>query len=195
MSYEDRMADYVDVAERIRIFRERYPEGSLQPLDPTNPFRIVEIAGDTFVAYTAVAYRHPDDRLPGIAVSWEPYPGTTPYTRLSELQNAETAAWGRAIVAALAADTKKIASLDEVRARRGSEPSQTRQEPRRTPQAPAGDRGATDGQKRLLEQMAGERGYVLPDVENLTFQDASDLITKLKTIPKLKNHGSEEEAF
>jgi hypothetical protein len=35
--------------------------------------------------------------------------------------NAETSAWGRAIVACLAADTQKIASLDEVRNRRADE--------------------------------------------------------------------------
>ena len=42
----------------------------------------------------------------------------TPYTKNSELQNAETSAWGRAIVAVLAADTRKgVASRSEVEAR------------------------------------------------------------------------------
>ena len=42
-------------------------------------------------------------------------PGLTPYTKNSELQNAETSAWGRALVAVLAADTKEgVASADEV---------------------------------------------------------------------------------
>jgi hypothetical protein len=46
-------------------------------------------------------------------------PGKTPYTKDSEIQNAETSAWGRAIVAVLAADTRKgVASRDEVAARR-----------------------------------------------------------------------------
>ncbi len=112
-------ADYVDVAERIRIFRDLYPEGSLRPADPTRPFWIEDVPGvGARLIYVAAAYRTPDDPAPGIGSAWEPLPGRTPYTRDSELMVAETSAWGRAIVAALAADTKRgVASADEVRAR------------------------------------------------------------------------------
>jgi len=72
------------------------------------------IGGRDYVEYTAAAYRTADDPRPGIGTAWEPIPGTTEFTLDSEVQNAETAAWGRAIVAALAADTTKgIASLEE----------------------------------------------------------------------------------
>ncbi len=50
-------------------------------------------------------------------------PGQDPVHQGSELQNAETAAWGRAIVAALAGDTKRIASREEVQNRRRSRPT------------------------------------------------------------------------
>ncbi len=104
--------DYVDVAARIAEFRTKYPDGSLQQV--SLDFR--EVAGAWWVVYTAGAYRSPDDARPGHGTAWEPVPGKTPYTRDSELQNAETAAWGRAIVAVLAADTKKgVASAEEVR--------------------------------------------------------------------------------
>ena len=116
--YSDRMADYVDVAERIRAFRDKHPEGSLQPADLSKPYEIVTIGDKTFVVYVAAAYRTPEDSRPGIGTAWETFPGKTPYTAGSEIQNAESSAWGRAIVASLAADTKKIASLDEVAARR-----------------------------------------------------------------------------
>jgi hypothetical protein len=112
-------ADYVDVAERIRIFRDMYPEGSLRPADPSRPFWIEDVpnVGPRLV-YVAAAYRTADDPAPGIGCAWEPLPGKTPYTRDSELMVAETSAWGRAIVACLAADTKRgVASADEVRAR------------------------------------------------------------------------------
>ncbi len=125
--------DYIDVAQRIAEFRIKHPEGSLQPLNPAQPFEIRELAGTdkngkevrgTFIIYTAAAYRSPDDQRPGIGCAYEVFPGRTPYTAGSELQNAETAAWGRAIVAALAADTRAgIASQQEVRnrqAERGS---------------------------------------------------------------------------
>lgn len=112
------MTDYVDVAARLVEFRAKHPDGSLQPADPAVPYRVETIAGDTFIVVVAAAYRSPDDPRPGIGMAYEPYPGKTNFTRGSELQNAETSAWGRALVAALAADTKRgVASADEVRNR------------------------------------------------------------------------------
>jgi len=107
--------DYIDVATRIIEFREKYPQGSLTQVDLKF---ISDFAGKDWVVYTAAAYRSPDDLQPGIGTAWEPVPGPTRFTRDSEVQNAETAAWGRAMVAALAVDTKKgIASSEEVRNR------------------------------------------------------------------------------
>lgn len=110
--------DYVDVATRIVQFREKFPNGSLQPVDPMNPLAVMQLGDRTFLVYKAAAYRTPDDERPGIGIAWEQFPGKTPYTRDSEAMVCETSAWGRAIVAALAADTKKgVASADEVRNR------------------------------------------------------------------------------
>jgi hypothetical protein len=104
--------DYIDVATRIVEFRTKFPEGSLQQV--SLDFR--EVNGGWWVIYTAAAYRTQDDARPGMGTAWEPIPGRTNFTRDSEVQNAETAAWGRAIVAAMAADTKRgIASAEEVR--------------------------------------------------------------------------------
>ncbi len=106
--------DYIDVATRIVEFREKHPTGSLQQVS----LEFVVVNGKDWVVYTAAAYRTPDDIRPGIGTAWEPIPGPTNFTRDSEVQNAETAAWGRAMVAALAVDTKKgIASSEEVRNR------------------------------------------------------------------------------
>lgn len=122
MSYDDRLGDYNDVASRMREFFEKHPDGSLRPWNPDEPFRVVTLGEKTFVSYVAVARRSPDDPNPGIGTAWEPFPGRTPYTRDSELMNAETSAWGRAILAVGAADTKKgIASHEEVRNRRAEE--------------------------------------------------------------------------
>lgn len=110
--------DYIDVPTRIAEFREKYPKGSLQPADLSVPYRIESIGDQIYIAVVAAAYRAPDDSLPGIGMAYEVFPGKTNFTRGSELQNAETSAWGRAIVAALAADTRKgIASAEEVRNR------------------------------------------------------------------------------
>ena len=129
MAYDQRsLDDYVDVAERISEFRDRYPDGTLQPVLPDVPYRIVQAQGtdkngeviqQTFVVYVAAAYRTPDDPRPGIGTAWEVFPGRTPYTRGSELMNAETSAWGRAIIAVGAADAKRgVASRQEVAAAR-----------------------------------------------------------------------------
>lgn len=101
------LKDYVDVAERIGIFREKYPNGSLQS-------EVIQYGPDVVIV-KALAYRTPDDVRPGIGHASEVLPGKTPYTRDSELMVCETSAWGRAIVAVLAADTKRgVASKDEV---------------------------------------------------------------------------------
>ncbi len=110
--------DYIEVPERIAEFREKYPEGSLQPWDFNKPYEVVDIGGVTHIVVVAAAYKSPDDTRPGVGMAQEVFPGKTPYTKGSELMNAETSAWGRAIVAALAADTKRgIASAQEVRNR------------------------------------------------------------------------------
>ena len=107
--------DYIDVATRIIEFRSIFPQGSL--VQKELQF-ISAFGGKDWVVYTAAAYRSPDDPNPGIGTAWEPVPGPTRFTKDSEVQNAETAAWGRAMVAALAVDTKKgIASQEEVRNR------------------------------------------------------------------------------
>ena len=114
--------DYVDVPARIAEFRAKYPAGCLQPADLSIPYRVETIGDKTYVMVVAAAYRTPDDIRPGVGMAYELFPGRTPYTKDSELQNAETSAWGRAIVAVLAADTKRsVASQEEVRNRRADQ--------------------------------------------------------------------------
>lgn len=197
-NYSDRLDGYVDVAERIRLFRDRYPEGSLQPANLATPWEIVTVGEKTFLVYIAAAYRHPDDPRPGIGMAWEPFPGRTPYTKDSELMVAETSAWGRAIKAALLDDRSKVASLDEVRARRSADqhPASDATSPVERRQGGAGTDGpkmASDAAKRFLRTLAKERGYELPDLGSITARDAYDLTEKLKALPKAGDEP--EEAF
>lgn len=113
------MDDYVDVAERLRLFKEAYPNGSLQQAN----LQFIEFGGKSWVVYTAAAYRDADDITPGHGTAWEPVPGTSAFKRDSEVMNAETSAWGRAIIAVLAADSKRIASKQEILARSPNKPS------------------------------------------------------------------------
>lgn len=109
--------DYVPVADRIAQFREKHPDGCLRPQNPDRPIEIVTLGDKVYLQYVACAYRDENDTKPGIGIAWEVFPGTTSFTRNSEAMNAETSAWGRAIVAVLAADTKHIATQEEVQYR------------------------------------------------------------------------------
>jgi hypothetical protein len=136
--------DYIDVATRIIEFREKYPTGSLQSWKDPYVIEVKMPDGNikSYMVYSAAAYRTPDDQLPGVGWAYEPIPGPTNFTRDSELQNAETAAWGRAMVAALAVDTKKgIASSEEVRNR------QTKTTDAPQAKAPAAKREYTEEEK------------------------------------------------
>lgn len=114
--FDDRLADYVDVKERVRLFYLRHPEGRL-----TTAEVLVNREPDDVprVWVHAQAFRTPDDPHPGDGWSWMALPGSTPYTRGSEIENAETSAWGRAIGALGIGIDKSIASTDEIRAKGG----------------------------------------------------------------------------
>jgi len=106
--------DYVQVNERIEAFYAKYPEGSLRS-------EIVEMT-ESRVVVKAWAYRTPDDKRPATGHSYLGIPGSTNFTKGSELENAETSAWGRAL-AALGFEVKRgIASREEVKNKRADSP-------------------------------------------------------------------------
>ncbi len=109
------LSDYVPVAERIVKFRTEYPDGRLIS-------EIIDTCHADYVAVKAYVYRTPDDPRPGVGLAWEKVPGPTPFTKDSELQNAETSAWGRALIASGVADASRgIATREDIR-----EPAPTR---------------------------------------------------------------------
>jgi hypothetical protein len=86
--------NYVDVPTRLRAALDKFPELSIQETAP----KIVEMPdGKTFLEVTTTVYRAPGDPQPVIVSCWEEYPGTTPYTRGAEQQNASTSGLGRAL--------------------------------------------------------------------------------------------------
>lgn len=109
------LKDYVEVKTRIKLFYERYPDGRLV----TNDVR-VSVDDDTPRVWAqALAYRTPDDPHPGVGWSWMVLPGSTSYTKGSELENTETSAWGRAIGSLGIGIEKSIASGDEIKSKSG----------------------------------------------------------------------------
>lgn len=146
---------YNEVAARIVEARKKYPEGILQPLDLATPYKVETIGDKTFIVYVAAFFRTPDDSRPGIGVAWEPFPGLTNFTRNSELMNAETSAWGRALVAAFAADTKKgIATSIDVRNREAERQQFGPPDQQNWPTAP--DPGEQLVTKALLSRLAAQ---------------------------------------
>ena len=87
MSFD--LSNYVDVKTRIKLFYERYPEGSLQ----------FEFKGslNENIWGVAYAYRNPEDPRPSTGTASELAKGKTAFTAGSELMNLETSAIGRAI--------------------------------------------------------------------------------------------------
>jgi hypothetical protein len=150
------MSDYVPVNERIEAFYKTFPEGSIQS-------EIVELTG-TRVTVKAYAYRKPDDPRPGAGHSSLEIPGSTPYTRGSEIENCETSAWGRAI-ASLGFEVKRgIASHEEVR--------------NKTPQAPAARPAAT------ARSGASPRPAPAPDFDDLPPLTDEDFEAGLRLVPE-----------
>lgn len=193
---------YNEVATRLVEARKKHPEGILRPLDPAQPYKIETIGDKTFIVYCAAFYRTPEDQMPGIGVAWEPFPGTTPYTRNSELMNAETSAWGRALVAGFAADTKKgIATSLDVRTREAEQHSDGPRDGQGWPKQPEpGERPITKalltrlsaqyatlglaGRDEILMTIGALTGVQVSATKELTNDQAQQLIAKLDPLTK-----------
>lgn len=107
-------AEYVTVAERIQQFYADHPEGKLEVVE-----RDLVKDGD-YTSWVVWARAYPDYRIRdwySDGVAEERRPGLTPFTRNSELQNAETAAKGRAIAFLGYATHAGVATAEEIRAR------------------------------------------------------------------------------
>lgn len=107
------LGDYVTVPQREALFYKEHPDGRIISSTP-----MIRTVGDrVFIEVTTSVFRSPDDPLPCVASAWEPFPGKTPYTKDSEMMNAETSAIGRALAAAGIAVNRSLASAEEVRNR------------------------------------------------------------------------------
>jgi hypothetical protein len=189
------LSSYIEVPERIRDFIAKYPDGSLQCeaveyRDLPTPDGKLKM----HVIYHALAYRTPDDPRPGHGMASEPLPGLTPYTKGSELMNAETSAWGRAL-AALGFVSKRdgsagVVTANEVRARQDG--------PGRTQEGVTASEKQVGYLKKLIKQKkasvpqlnfmlieVGATGVTVQDgwTEKLGVGPASGLIEWLKEKP------------
>lgn len=115
MSFD--LGNYTTVNDRLLELFKKYPDARIQNQRP----EIVEFDGREWWLVTTRIWRSVDDVLPVIASAAEPK-GTTPYTRDSEMMNAETSAIGRAILLVGGIGIKpggSLASANEVQNRSG----------------------------------------------------------------------------
>lgn len=97
------LKDYVDVAERIRAFYERYPEGSIQT-------EMVRLEGD-MVIFKATVYRDREDVHPTTGWAYE-REGVGYVNKTSFIENCETSAIGRALANLNFPTTRSAAERD-----------------------------------------------------------------------------------
>jgi hypothetical protein len=105
------LGDYVEVKDRIARLFEYFPQARIE----TDYTLTSEPDEKPKVICRAFVYRNPDDEKPGgHGTSWLYLPGSTPYTRGSEIENAETSAVGRAIGMLGILIDKSIATSNEI---------------------------------------------------------------------------------
>ena len=180
MSYD--LSDYVDVKTRLSQALEKYPDLRITEHRPVH----VQVGDQLFIECAVTVARDADDPVPVTAYMYEPFPGRTPYTKLSEQANGATSALGRALGYMGFGITASLATANEVRNRQ-EQPSRVQQldERRETKQ---GTGKATSGQITLIRNMSDERGIDVEavDFDALTFEAAQETINHLKTVPKVK---------
>lgn len=115
------LKDYVDVPTRFRLALDKWPD--LRVVE--TPAEVVTIGDRTFISVTVKVYRDLLDLLPCVATAWEPFPGTTPYVRNSEMMNCSTSALGRAL--GMMIPFGKMASFEEVQNRQDETAAAPRQ--------------------------------------------------------------------
>jgi hypothetical protein len=100
--------DYVEVADRIAEWYAKYPDGRITT-------ELVEMS-ESRAVMKAYVFRDFNPEPVGVGHSYLAIPGSTPFTKGSELENAETSAVGRALVMA-GIPSKNVASANEIRSK------------------------------------------------------------------------------
>ena len=191
------MDNYVDVATRLKIAFERWPEMRIQE----TAREVIEMPDKScFIRCTVTIWRDPKDPIPVIASACEIYPGRTPYTKFSESEVGYTSALGRALAMAGIAANKAIASRDEVMAAQSRQSTQLAQVvPLHDVEVPFPDEKPreypTPKQMGMMRALANGQGFKGDDLKtfcsatlgreinttaDLTKQDISKVIDALK---------------
>jgi len=200
------LSEYVDVKTRLKQALKVFPQLRIVEHRP----EITQVGDQLFIECSVTVSRDPEDPIPVTAYMFEPYPGRTTFTKLSEQANGATSALGRALGYMGFGIDKSIASSNEVLGRQqGAEDDDRRQvvsiarptpvldgprskeigsarlSAREQTQASNGG-GATPNQIKMLTQMCAERGLDFDPETPMTYSEAKDMFLNIKPIPKVK---------
>jgi len=118
------LSEYVDVKTRLKQALKVFPQLRIVEHRP----EITQVGDQLFIECSVTVSRDPEDPIPVTAYMFEPYPGRTTFTKLSEQANGATSALGRALGYMGFGIDKSIASSNEVLGRQqGAEDDDRRQ--------------------------------------------------------------------
>ena len=192
------MDNYVDVATRLKLAFERWPELRIQETHR----EVIEMPDKTcFIRCIVTIWRDANDPLPVIASACEVYPGRTPYTKMSENEVGNTSAIGRGLAMMGIGANKSIASRDEVQAAQSRQPTQLAEVVPFPENGPAKTYPSSKqlGMMRGLANGKGIQGHALKayccqvlgrtilSTNDLTKQDISKVIDALQITGEVEN--------
>ena len=203
------LSEYVDVKTRLKQALALYPQLRIVEHRP----EITQVGDQLFIECSVTVSRDPDDPIPVTAFMFEPYPGKTSFTKLSEQANGATSALGRALGYMGFGIDKSIATSNEVLGRqqasedtdrtkvvsiarptpvldgpRSKEIGSARLSAREQTEASqtSNTGGATPNQIKMLTTMCAERGLDFDPTAPMTYSEAKDMFLAIKPIPKVK---------
>ena len=203
------LSEYVDVKTRLKQALALYPQLRIVEHRP----EITQVGDQLFIECSVTVSRDPEDPIPVTAYMFEPYPGRTTFTKLSEQANGATSALGRALGYMGFGIDKSIATSNEVLGRqqaseetdrnkvisvarptpildgpRSKEIGSARLSAREQTEASqtSNTNGATANQIKMLTQMCAERGLDFDPTAPMTYSEAKEMFLTIKPIPKVK---------
>jgi len=193
MSFD--LSNYVDVKTRLKQALAVFPQLRVVEHRP----EITAVADQLFIECSVTVSRDPDDPIPVTAYMFEPYPGRTTFTKLSEQANGATSALGRALGYMGFGIDVSIASSNEVMGRQQAAAQHDPSEPaapgprvtqitqrKQLGSAASNNGGATANQIKMLAQMCVERGLDFDPEAPLSYSEAKEMFDTIKPIPKVK---------
>lgn len=190
--------NYVDVATRLRLAFDKYPNLRIQE----TAREVIEMPDKScFIRCTVTVWRDGTDLIPSIATACELYPGRTPYTKNSENEVGFTSALGRALGYMGFGIANAIATRDEVQAAQSRESTQLAPVvPIKDFEQPFGDTSdtkqyATPKQRGMIRALSFEKklgttelllhinkvtGSAFSSIEALSKNEASQVIESLQ---------------